>query len=152
MCLHNLNSAPVIAPLLSSSILGLAEMELIFSLASCVRLQPWFVTKPVLVTCHYLATAQWCLHRAEAFSITVCPSGSCLDWARVWEGTQLGQLTLTAGGDIPCCMTLCSAIKQGESPSKITITWKVAEHQSAGVRWWVIAFTSHGSTSFFFIY
>lgn len=51
-------------------------------------------------------------YSVKAFSL----SHTVLQWSRLgkvreWEGTQLGQLTPTEQGDIPCHMTTCSAIK-----------------------------------------
>jgi len=65
------------------------------------------------------------------FCFSLCPNASRLGWARGWEGSQPEELTLSGQEDIPSC----SAVKQRDSFSKITIAWRVAEHQSADGRW-----------------
>jgi len=50
--------------------LGLAGMELIFSIAACMVLCSRLVTKPVLVKHSVLGIAEQCLHSIKAFSFS----------------------------------------------------------------------------------
>jgi len=77
-----------------------------------------FMAKTVLTTHQWFSYCSTVLAQHEAILTCCCPKQVGWEWSRGWEGTQLGQLTSSGQRDIPCHMTLCSAIKAQRKEEK----------------------------------
>lgn len=71
------------------------------------------------------------------FSLCLCKQTNW-GWARDWEMTQPGHKTQNGQKGIPYHRTSCLAIKKKCSLSKIAFTCRLAGHQFACGRWWIM--------------
>ena len=128
-------------------VLGMHGVALTFITAVHMALCFAFVAKKLLITHQCFGYCWIMLPQHQGFHLLPpSPKESGWEWARHWEGTQIGKLFQTGQKDIPPQMSWF-AMKEieeegawgGSLASKVGTVQRMAGHLSACGKWWIIS-------------